>query len=595
MNPVWKKWNMPASSLKLYNYIMKYIFYLTLIAIVFFGCKSATELTVLKSIPEKQINIKRVELMPNLPQPYSMKDWRQTAIGFDNYVYDWKSKGEYRPFIWADNAARNNQGKSFGLYTAIGDVREGPEINNGENHEAIGALGSIIGATMVGIDKSNQAGFNYVAMIKNYFNTANGFNIIMNFTNPGAHIGGGYGNDYWYDIFNNVLFYGVANFYPKEDAFPEIQKTIADQFLRSAVALNYNFTASFFDFKQMKAGINHIPTQEDVAAGYAFILYAAYVKFHDTKYLEAAMKSLEALQNQKENRYYEILMPFGAYLAARFNAEQGKNFDITKFLDWSFDGNPTNREGWGVIVGKWGDYDVSGLAGSTTHQGGYGFAMNTFDMAWPLFPLVRYDQRYARAIGKWAVNAANAARLYYPLDIPDKFQALPHKKEITKNVIAYEGLIKESNYDKYKGVTPFAQGDGPQWAPNMPEETMFSIYGSGHVGFFGGTITTTDVKGILVLDCNKSDMYTLGKSFPTRLVYNPYKESKTITFDVGSASVNIYNTVTHSIIAKNIRGKTSINLAADQAAVLVLIPAQVKLKIIGNQLIGDRAIIDYRM
>ena len=84
--------------------------------------------------------------MPNLPQPYSMKDWRQTAIGFDNYVYDWKSKGEYRPFIWADNAARNNQGKSFGLYTAIGDVREGPEINNGENHEAIGALGSIIGA-----------------------------------------------------------------------------------------------------------------------------------------------------------------------------------------------------------------------------------------------------------------------------------------------------------------------------------------------------------------------------------------------------------------------------------------------------------------
>lgn len=86
--------------------------------------------------------------------------------------------------------------------------------------------------------------------------------------------------------------------------------------------------------------------------------------------LEGAIKSLQALTEQKENRYYEILMPYGAYIAARLNAEEGQNVDIKKLLDWSFDGDATNREGWGVIVGNWGGYDVSGLAGSTVHMGG---------------------------------------------------------------------------------------------------------------------------------------------------------------------------------------------------------------------------------
>lgn len=46
-----------------------------------------------------------------------------------------------------------------------------------------------------------------------------------------------------------------------------------------------------------------------------------------------------------------------------------------KLLDWVFDGcqSPTGRTGWGIIVGKWGDYDVSGLQGSITDGGGYAF------------------------------------------------------------------------------------------------------------------------------------------------------------------------------------------------------------------------------
>ncbi len=77
------------------------------------------------------------------------------------------------------------------------------------------------------------------------------------------------------------------------------------------------------------------------------------------------------------------------------------------------------REGWGVLIGNWNGMDISGVVGSTVDHGGYGFLMNTYDFAWPLVPMVRYNQSYATAVGKWMLNAANAARFFYPAHMPD--------------------------------------------------------------------------------------------------------------------------------------------------------------------------------
>ncbi|MHB7984919.1 hypothetical protein, partial [Lacticaseibacillus paracasei] len=85
-----------------------------------------------------------------------------------------------------------------------------------------------------------------------------------------------------------------------------------------------------------------------------------------------------------------------------------------KMLAWSFDGTAICREGWGVLVGNWNGYDISGTVGSTVDRGGYGFLMNTYDMAWPIVPMARYNQAYANAIGKWMLNAANASKFFYP-------------------------------------------------------------------------------------------------------------------------------------------------------------------------------------
>lgn len=545
-------------------------------------------------IPVTQRNIPRVDKMPFHPKPYKFRDWKKTALDFDDYVFDFNQKGPFLPLIWLDGQKRNFPDTTFGIYTALGDIRMGPSVNNGENHEALGALGAVLGATMVGIDKSKQEGINYVRMLRNYFNKDNGWNIIQNFTNKGAHIGGGYGNDFWYEVHNNVLFYCVADKYQDEPEFDEILFQIAEQFYKSDSLMGNSYSYSYFDFKEMKGYKNHIPTQEDVAGGYAFILYSAWVKFKDPKYLKAAQNAINVLYNQKENRFYEAMMPVAAQIASRLNAEHGANYDLNRFLDWTFDGSAVGREGWGVLADQWGGFDVSGLAGSTVHNGGYGFLMNTFDLILPLSAMVRYDQRYSNAVGKWALNASNAARFCYPYEMPDSLQAIPQFKGITKNVIAYEGVIKESIYPEFKGITPFAQGDGPLWFPNMPPQTMFSVYGSGHVGFFGGIISSTNVPEILQINCTNADFFSSQKSYDTYLYFNPYDTNQQVNINLGDGKYHLYDLNTRTIVKKNASKIVSFTISGQSSTMLVLVPANLKFSVRNGQLYAGDVVVDYR-
>lgn len=541
-----------------------------------------------------QRNIPRVDKMPYHPKPYKFLDWKKTALDFDAYIFDFDQKGPFLPLIWLDDQKRNFPDTTFGIYTALGDIRMGPAVNNGENHEALGALGAVLGATMVGIDKSKQDGLNYVRMLRNYFNKDNGWNVIQNFTNKGAHIGGGYGNDFWYEVHNNVLFYSVADKYQDEPEFDEILFQIAEKFYTSDSIMGSNYSYSYFDFKEMKGFKNHIPTQEDVAGGYAFILYSAWVKFKNPKYLKAAQNAINVLYNQKENRFYEAMMPVAAQIASRLNAEHGTDYDLNRFLDWTFDGSAVGREGWGVLADQWGGYDVSGLAGSTIHNGGYGFLMNTFDLILPLSSMVRYDQRYSNAVGKWALNASNAARFCYPYEMPDSLQAIPQFKGITNNVIAYEGIIKESIYPEFKGITPFAQGDGPLWYPNMPQQTMFSVYGSGHVGFFGGIIKSTNVPEILQINCTNADFFASQKSFDTYLYFNPYDTIQKVNINLGEGKYHLYDLNTQKVVKKNASKITSFPVSGQSSTTLVLVPANLNFVVKDGKLYAGDVIVDYR-
>ncbi len=521
--------------------------------------------------PVKQVKVSRIEAMPTTPAPYKMLDWRKKATDFDRFAFDFNTQMSSGPVIWIDNNQRNIPQVTFGLYTAIHDVRQGVNHNNGEFHESLNSLAALLGAGLIGIDKTNDGGYNYVKMIQNYFNTDNGWNIMMNNTCPEvAALGGGYGRDWWYDVLPNALFYALCDVFPNVENADNIQKTIAEQFYNASKVLGKNYDYSFFNYAQMKGMVNQIPLQQDAAGGHAYVLYAAWKKFNDSRYLEEAKVAVAALEEQKESRFYEILLPLGIYTAARLNAETGTNYDTKKMIDWVFDGCTAKdgRTGWGIIVDKWGDFDVSGLQGSITDGGGYAFLMNSIKMAWPLVPMVKYEPQYARAIGKWMLNNANACRLFFPYEIDDAHQWLPEMKNITGGTVSYEGLRKADDYGKesLKGVSPVAIGDGPKWNPKNPPESMFSLYSTAPVGMLGAIVDTTDVKGILKLNCNATDFYA-DKPFPVYLVYNPYNEDKEITWQ-SDQPIDIFDIVSKRYVIQNATGTVKLSIPADAALVV---------------------------
>ena len=548
--------------------------------------------------PVKQVSISRIDQMPNLPEPYKILDWRKKALDFDAYVFNFDTRICGNPVIWLDSAQRNIPQTTFGLYTAVNDSRQGPKNNNGEFHESLNSLAALLGGGLVGIDKTSQNGYNYVKMVQNYFNSDNGWNIVMNNTCPEvALLGGGYGRDWWYDVFPNVLYYAVCDVFPGVSGADSIQHVIAEQFCKADSVLNGNYDYSYFDYSQMKGMVNNIPLQQDAAGGHAYVLYAAYKKFGDPPYLQHAKSALEALLSQKESRFYEILLPMSAIVASRLNAEEGTQYDVKKILDWTFDGcqNPNGRYGWGVMAGRWGDYDVSGLQGSILDGGGYAFFMNSVKLTWPLVPMVKYEPQFATAIGKWMLNNVNACRLFYPGEIDDEHQWLPEMKGLTDNNIAYEGLRKTDCYGKesLKGIEPVALGDGPNWTPANPAESMFSLYSTSPVGILGAMVSETSESGILRINCNTTDFYS-ERPYPVYLYYNPHAENKVIDY-YSEEKVDLFDIVTKKYIARGKSGSFEIELPALNASVIVELPSGMKLRSVDGRIVTkDNHVISYK-
>jgi len=100
--------------------------------------------------------------------------------------------------------------------------------------------------------------------------------------------------------------------------------------------------------------------------------------------------------------------------------------------------------------------------------------MNGADQFGALLPMVRYDNRFARAIGKWALNVANASRLFYTKYLPDFNQdgeAWAHQYD-PKSYIAHEAM-RENGLNT--GISPYATGDFIRsgWGPSN-----YVLYGS---------------------------------------------------------------------------------------------------------------------
>ena len=549
----------------------KYLYVLTIVLLMLLISAGAAE----------QINIRRVERMPNMPEPYLMRDWKQVTMGYDSLVFDLNQTGEYLPLIHLNSSSVNYPAhSSFVLHTVVGT----PNRNAGE---AINILPAVIGASLAGIDKSNQNGYNWVLMCEDFFNRRLQENVYLN--NPV----GKSGTDWWYDTMPNVFFYQLYDLYPHTGDFDFQFLSVADRWLEAVREMGghtapwkrpyMNYRAwSFSTMEPLDAGVR----QPEAAGAIGWLLYNAYIRTGDDKYRIGAEWCMEFLHHWTSNPSYELQLPYGVYTAARMNAELGTQYDVEKMVNWCFDANDNVRN-WGATLGRWGDYDCYGLIGEAKYAG-YAFIMNGFEMAGALVPMVRYDDRFARAIGKWMLNLANATRLFYPNYLPDNHQDGREwsKQYDPKAYIAHEAMRQ---YEMSSGISPYATGD---FVRNGWAATNLALYGSSHVGIFGGIIDTTSVKRILKLNLNKTD-YFRDKACPSFLLFNPYDSEQTVQLEVGTGPVDVYDAVSNAFIAYGASGTAAIAIPADNAVVAVLVPADGTVAYEYNRMLVDGVVVDY--
>ncbi|MBC8401140.1 MAG: hypothetical protein H8E14_06590, partial [Candidatus Marinimicrobia bacterium] len=529
------------------------------------------------SSPDEQYTIARVELMPALPQPLHIRDWKTVALNYDNFVFDFNRQGTYLPLIKWDSVYTIDAQPTFSLPSYVGGSN-----NSGE---AINTMAAVVSASLVGLDKSDQNGSNWVRMCRKYF-APNSCGIYLN------NAPDGWGASFWYDLLPNILFYQLYDMYPAENNFNLEFISVAQQWYQASVVMggsstglpNVNYT--YFNFQSMSPVYNGYWREPDAAAGIAWLEYNAWLKTGGSDFLQAAEWGMEYLQARNNNPLYEIMLPFGAYAAARMNAEMNYDYDVGKLVNWCF-GPSSARPGWGIVTGNWNGYDCGGLAGSITDSEGYAFTMGTYESAGALAPLVRYDNHFARGIGKWLLNLVNASRYYYANGLPVENQdgeawALTYDSTFC---ISFEGLRNQGQ----GGISPLATGDavGGGWAP-----TNFALYGASHVGILGALVDTTNVSAILRIDLLATD-YFHNQAYPSYLYYNPYNTQQSVLVAAGTDSMDLYDAVANSFIAHNIVGDYLLPIPGDSAVVLVLVPSSSTITYRGYALLADNIIVDY--
>ncbi|MBN1154480.1 T9SS type A sorting domain-containing protein [candidate division KSB1 bacterium] len=529
----------------------------------------------------QQVDISRIERMPNRPAPYEMRNWKQVALGYDSLVFNFDLTGEYLPLIrWNTAPVNYPEHNSFTLHTAVG-------TNDPAVGEAINVLPAVISASLVGIDKSDQNGVNWVLMCEEFFNNRLRENVYLN--NPD----GKSGSDWWYDTMPNIFFYQLYDLYPGTGDFDYQFCMVADRWLEAVTKMGgstapwkkpyMNYRAwSLSTMTPLSEGVK----QPEAAGAIGWLLYNAYIVTGEEKYRIGAEWCLEFLNEWAKNPSYELQLPYGVYAAARMNAEIGTNYDIEKMINWCFDTRDNIRD-WGATLGNWNGYDCYGLIGEARYTG-YAFIMNGFEHAGALVPLVRYDERFARAIGKWMLNLAQASRYFYPNYLPDDHQDSDEWAHVydPDSYIAHEAMRQ---YALNSGTSPYATGDFIRegWG-----HTNLVLYGSSHVGIFGGIIDTTNVEMILKLNVNRTD-YFQDTSLPSFLYFNPYDEVKTVQIDVGDQSIDLYDVVSHAFLATGATGEAEFDIPADAVMLLVLVPSDAVMTYDGTMLLANGKVVDY--
>lgn len=525
---------------------------------------------------QAEVNTRGQKVVPRIaryssemPEDYGLYDYEAAALAYDELLFGKQPEGAFFPLRWQDDTNR-----TFGFAAYVGDGRTGRD----GSQEAVAVISSVLSATLLGVDKSSQDGVNYVALLHPFFSEDEG--IVLN--NPG---GSSRDASMWYLLYPAILFVQVSEHYPQESQIRADALATVESWYQAYLVMKETGTFDYtgFDFSQMQPYRNDIWKEPDCAAGIAVLMQAGFELTGNAEYEAAVADCLDWLTEYEGSPLYEVLLYFAPSLAARLNAREGRNYDIDRLLGDVLNGGSIPRGGWGSISGKWGDYSVNGLIGSTTDGGGYAFSMNTFAGGYALANLVKYDTRYAQALGIWYLNAASAARYFFP------GETAPEKQSATGNKAAMEFIEKAGGSVPYEGIRKSSNSQTP-WVGGDPTvygwaETDLSLYSGAHTGMFAAVVSPADVEGILRISCDAPE--ALSGEYRTTLLYNPHGKAHKVTYTLPEGSWDLFDSVEKRIIAENAAGKAVLELEPGQALVIVEIPAGIQIVHENGQYTGD--------
>lgn len=560
---------------------------------------------------EPQIAVARVEQMPRVPEPLHLIDWKKTAREYYTVLFNPQLKG---PGLPAVNLSDDRKHFGFDSYLVAQRSRR-------PTGEAQACLVPVVGANMLGLDMAHLYGMNWIDPTEEWFDPQTG--IWANRPHSGrkiAHVI----YEYWPLAIGTLL----ADAFPKDERFNAHLIQQADTLVQMGKDLGFPGRLNLDQDYQYRDGQwKVLPRRVDSNVGnagcFAWALYAAYTRNPRPEYLALAKEAI-AWWLAHPGRY-EMSHEMGPLVLARLNAEHACDFDMQRMLNiWFGDYTaftPPPQEDqvmpWGIVAGSQ-PVSCDGLDGACWRgerkPGFYAFAMGSYQGPGWLLPAVRYDQRIARAVARYALNAANSCRYFLGIDLDWDHQ--DHKDwrdslaDGTGSLFSYEGVRSQPHAaDARHRFHPYATGDyliGRYRQAHVPLDKYWigkadfsksadniALYMGASIGFLGAPFNLTDVPGIIAWDLNITDHFA-PPSYPTRLLYNPFDTPKTIVLNVGETKSDLYDTVAGEFIDRNARGPQKITLLPDQAAVIVIAPANLKSQLLGHQFQLNGVTVDYR-
>ncbi|HEX2861566.1 MAG TPA: hypothetical protein VHN79_07995, partial [Lacunisphaera sp.] len=324
------------------------------------------------------------------------------------------------------------------------------------------------------------------------------------------------------------------------------------------------------------------------AAGLAYINYFAYLYSGKSTYADTA-KAFYAYYDSLPDGMSpdnEVIVSVGPYIAARLNAEQGTAYDVGKAIRFSLLSYPDFphdvRINWGAISSAYPG--AEGLIGSTASSPPLGYGMPTMTQVGRMIPVAKYAPAYARTVARYAFNAANAMRGMWGDLVPDANQPA-------------EALAWMAKWDPDRSVgyeKAFVKSG--QYYPGTDEPGNYSvIYESAWVGFLSGIVPAAGASGnpLFLANINATDF--MGGTLQRWLIYNPSSTPDTVTLPLPPGTFKGWNSVSESLVFDNKSQAASVELGADSAAVITLIPASDTVAVVNQRLMDTTLgeVVDY--